>query len=276
MRLVVGLLVLTSCVGDSSSPVDAAADSTSPVDSSADQSVSDAGSDAAPTLPTIADLQLWLRADQGVSASSPFTWTDMSGKNNNAIADTDAGANPMLKPTYFPNGMPAVLFTSGAELMHLPGTPAFDDFSQGITFFAVVIPVTTVIGMWMNFDGESANRFGLGQGPDGGLLVFGATPDFSTSTIADPANEAHLWAATVDAAKNISFFRDGAPVGTSTSTVAPANTPRNQNTIGGTQATGPAVTTSAALGELLFYTHALTPGERTQVESYLKARWATP
>jgi len=87
----------------------------------------------------------------------------MSGKGNDAVAYADAGtANPELKATYFPNGMPAVLFSAGAQLMHVPGSPAFDDFTKGITF------------------------------------------------------------------------------------------------------------------ELLFYTHALTPGERTKVESYLKSRWATP
>jgi hypothetical protein len=276
MRLGVAALLLTACVGDASSPVDAAADGTMPVDSGVDQSVSDAGSDAPATLPTIADLQLWLRADQGVSTSSPFTWTDMSGKTNDAVAATDAGANPELKSNYFPNGMPAVLFTSGAALMHLPGTPAFDDFSKGITFFAVVIPVTTVIGMWLNFDGVSPNRFGFGQAPSGCVLVVGSTPNYYASTVPDPANEAHLWAATVDASKNISFFRDGTAVGTATSSVALANVARNQNTIGGTQASAPAVTTSAALGEILFYTHALTPGERTTVESYLKSRWGTP
>lgn len=278
MRFALHFLLLSACVGDSSpgSP-DANGDGTSPVDSGVDQSVPDTGSDGPATLPALADLQLWLRADQGVSGSSPSTWTDMSGKGNDAVAIADAGtANPELKATYFPNGMPAVLFSAGAQLMHVPGSPAFDDFSKGITFFAVAIPVTTAIGMWLNFDGTSANRFGFGQGPAGCLVVVGTAPDYNVSTVPDPANEPHLYAATIDPTANISFFRDGAAVGTSTSSVALARVPRNQNTVGGTQASGPAVTTAVALGELLFYTHALTPGERTEVESYLKSRWATP
>jgi hypothetical protein len=70
-----------------------------------------AGPASAPALTVKGNLQVWLEADQGVTASASgavTAWADQSGQNNNA-AQPDEGSAPVLVPNVI-NGKPTLHF----------------------------------------------------------------------------------------------------------------------------------------------------------------------
>lgn len=288
--VVLGSVTFAACVGDApAGSSDSGPDSPSAgQDATTDAPPSDAGvvidtgSDAEAgvvKLPVATPPKLWLRADIGVSKGPQWVWADQSPNKLDAVSLPDAGPNgiPTRPSNYFPNGMPAVVFATEPQILQLPDAPAFNDFTNGISIFVVAIPTASSAGAWLNLGNpQGVNRIGFGQGAAQFFVATGL--DIKAAVGANgacPANQAHLFEATIDAQKTISFYRDGQTAGTATATNAPGSVVRVPNTVGGgigvTIATVP-----AALGEIVVYAKVVTPGERTDLEAYFKARWGTP
>lgn len=282
---VASLVAFSACVGDTptQTPPDATADVVVPVDSGMDSTASDGGTDAPAgdagvTLPVTAALKLWLRADIGVTKGPPFTWADQSPLGNDALRGLDAGVAgfPARTLNYFPNGMPAMVFTTEPQVLTLPEPPAFSDATPGVSFFIVAQPTTTAVGLWLNIgNATNANRIGFGQGATNFFVALGTTVHAASGAAGtSPANQVHLYEVTITGAGAISFYRDGQTAGTAIGAALTLSA-RTPNTIGGGIGST-LVTAPCALGEIIVYARPVTPGERTDVEAYLKARWATP
>ena len=73
-------------------------------------------SSSASDLPPVSGLQLWLKADAGVSAdaSGVSAWSDQSGQGNSAT-QSDNSRKPVLVPNAFGNGLPALRFVDNAS-----------------------------------------------------------------------------------------------------------------------------------------------------------------
>jgi hypothetical protein len=83
-------------------------------------------------LPAAMDPLLWLDATQGLgSAPAVARWPDISGNQYDGTQDDSA-----LQPQFVASGGRAAVAFDGADFLNLP--PGFSDFSDGLTFFAVV------------------------------------------------------------------------------------------------------------------------------------------
>jgi hypothetical protein len=83
------------------------------------------GSYSTPTLATKAGLQLWLKADSGVTADETGVvsdWADASGNGNNAVQfNTGSGYEPLLVNSP-ENGMPSVRFDGVDDYLQIPAS----------------------------------------------------------------------------------------------------------------------------------------------------------
>lgn len=284
-------LSIVACVGDSPTtpPADAGSDTTT-VDSSIDVGAdgsSDAtvatDADAGPTLKVLGLLKLWFRSDVSLKKTAAgVVWADQSPLKLDAIASLDAGTSgyPNNKQNYFPNGQPGIEFAVDPELLRLVDTNEFTDLSNGLSIFVVATPTASTAGQWISFGAStSSNRVTLGQNGNVVQVALGTTVYTGSGPNAQvPLNEHHLYEAVIKpigGADSIAYYRDGQAAGTSNGSTL-QNAARALSTIGGTQ-TGNTINTSRVVfGEILVYGKVVTPGERADIEAYLKARFATP
>jgi hypothetical protein len=286
---------LAACVGDAVTPAptpDAGADTSTNDASGADVTTDgpvdavsgDAGADAGPVLPVTGSLKLWFKPELGVSKGPPFTWEDQSPNKLDAKTLTDAGvsAYPSRPVSYFPNGRPAMVFATEPQLLTLPDSQLINDLTTGLSFFVVAIPTSAAQGSWLSFGyTTSSNRIGIGQNGGSSNTLFAVAGTSTPVPAATPAgattpNEPHLYEVTITPTGNVSFYRDGQTAGTGTGLTLTSSA-RSGGTIGGGRTSGNVINTCpVAFGEILVYGKVVTPSERTDIEAYLKARWATP
>ena len=93
----------------------------------------------------LADLGLWLKADEGVAADGSLGvtgWSDLSGKGNHA-SQTNASFRPRLLNNAI-NGQPALRFDGADDFLDLPAATSsnmsLSDFRNGLTAFIVARP----------------------------------------------------------------------------------------------------------------------------------------
>jgi len=253
--------------GDDAAPADANG-------SDADQNDANGsdGGDAGPALTVKTNLILWLAADQGVNASG-FTWSDLSGGGHDAT-QTNAAYRPTKQDMFFANGMPAVVVGAQQELV-LPGSPLFDDFSNGVSIFLVYRPSLNIFSYPLHL-GAPANRLALAQTPSEGW-AFVTSGKTSASNKAMTTNELHLFEVLAGGGNSaaVSLFRDGVAAGTDTTGVT--NVTREPNFLGGgppaDAGTPPTYVSQGAYAEILVYKSLVTPMQQQAIESYLMARW---
>ncbi|MCL5098990.1 MAG: Ig-like domain-containing protein, partial [Candidatus Omnitrophica bacterium] len=112
---------------------------------SAPVTISITGTVAAPPLTVNSGLQLWLKADTGVTADASSLvsgWADQSPNGNNAIQDNSlAIGTEDLRPTLVQNaqnGKPAIHFNAQAyNFMQIPNSPSLQPGSADWTVFFV-------------------------------------------------------------------------------------------------------------------------------------------
>ncbi len=284
--------VFAACVGDSPATTpgaDASPDVTTTNDAASDAPIvtdaappSDA-SDASTTLPSVGGLKIWFRADVTLKKDAVgVTWPDQGPFSLDAVAGVDAGSAgyPNPKQNFFPNNMPAVEFATDPQLLRMPSAPQFDDLTNGVTFLIAAIPTASKAGQWISFGASSSGaRVTFGQNGSVMQVALGATVYAASGPNGQvPVNQHHVFVATVKGsggADSIAFYRDGQAAGTATGTSL-ANVARQLETIGGGQSGSTVTTSPIGFGEILVYGKVLTPGERSSIEAYLKARWGTP
>jgi hypothetical protein len=94
----------------------------------------------AQTLPVTTGLQLWLKADAGVTtnASGVVTnWADQSGMGNDATSPDPTKA-PTLQLNAFPNSLPTLRFAGGTRYLTCPNTTSLSSLGDNVTMLLVI------------------------------------------------------------------------------------------------------------------------------------------
>src|SRR6185369_7700007 len=94
---------------------------------------------SAQTLTVTNGLQLWLKADAGVTATAGkvTAWQDQSGKGNNATQAT-ADLSPLLVPNAI-NGKPVLRFDGVDDFLEVPDSDSLSIAGDITTFFVIKI-----------------------------------------------------------------------------------------------------------------------------------------
>lgn len=97
-------------------------------------------SSSAQLLPVTKGLQLWLKADAGISIANSniiTSWTDQSGLGNHAIAPADLSMAPVIQPNAL-NGKPSVRFDGDTHYLDVANSPSISGFTQDVTILTLV------------------------------------------------------------------------------------------------------------------------------------------
>lgn len=212
---------------------------------------------------------LWLRADRGVvqTGGRVSAWEDQSGQHRDATQSA-----PELRPELVAsalNGMPAVSFDGIDDYLDLPS--GFDDFSKGVTIFAVVQAnddETSCRGIFETSNGSELDDLHIGR-HDGELLyeVFAT----SVSAGAFPAGVVRRVSVVHDARGVVELSQSGAQTAVE-NVELPVVVERRFAYVGHTLYDG-CPTWDGDIGELVVYDRALSPDEYDAVEASLDDRW---
>ena len=223
----------------------------------------------------IANCQVWLDASDlstlTLNNGAVTTWGDKSGQGHSATA----GVAPRLATNS--------LFTGaggGGRVVHFDGASTY----MNVDFGSLTGSPYTIL-LVVSGNGGTGQRFILGNGSAGfGVnqvlhLVYPGQNQFRLGqwgndlTWTSPSNLlglAHVWTGKLDTSAGRSLYLNGSQVATLASTA----------TVSGSQANGylgTALNTGqnflGDIAELVVYNRALSDAERSQVESYLLAKW---
>lgn len=222
-------------------------------------------------------LRLWLRADTGVLAPDRGVtqWGDQSGNQMHAT-QTAPARQPALVHNVV-NGRPAVRLDGVDDALSLP--PGFNDFRAGLTAFVVARASRSV--PWARFldlgNGTQSNNIVFGQKDVSLLLTYWVySPDTTRGKVDAPGaivlDAFHAYGVTETGTGNVTVFRNGAPLGTG-STSVPRNVLRTANAIGTSGGVTADPYFKGEIAEVLLYNRPLSEGERLSVEEYLNAKY---
>ncbi len=229
-------------------------------------------------LPT-ANLNLWLRADFGVTQSSGAVsgWQDLSGNNFNFNQFTAS-----YKPTYVAsdiNNKPGVSF-NGSQIL-LGGNNA-NDYSNGASVFVVTKASnpSNSDARFFDFGNDENNDIAFGEIFTSNYLpafhIYNGTTNnyLSGSNSLNAGSVYVLDAIQTGSADTANIYYNGGLSATG-SLNYPQNVPRGFNAIGGVN-TGSgygANNYKGDIAEILVYNTALTDSQRVAVESYLSNKY---
>jgi hypothetical protein len=256
--------------------------------------------DASTDLPAVGNEQLilWLDPDDIESGTSTFVWRDHSGNQNDATAS--GSARPTLVPAA--GGLPAgVHFSGDGQYLTVPGTAA--SFREGVAIFMVIAPEAqpassdpyrvTFVDFAETFGSESsAIIFGqedIATGTDGDTLaIFEALPQGSNTgdlppsipgVITDGSRQLlELVASYVvppGAGGSAGLLKNGVAIAGGFPFARPPLIGRGSNLIGRSNiADQPGHPDfRGTIYEVIIYAGIVAAPSRTQIESYLLARW---
>jgi hypothetical protein len=223
-------------------------------------------------VPT-ADLLLWLRADQGITAEAGAVarWSDLSGSHADAVQPTAS-----LRPSYraaAAGALASVAFDGVDDYLGLPA--GFRDFSKGLSIFMVVryepVPMELYAPVFEASNGLEIDDISTGRFERNQMLE--VIEEYPHSMELVPSVTQAISVVQRDD-KTVSFRKNGADFGQGVAAL-PRTVERGQCFVGKTLYTG-SVPFNGTLHELLIYARALSPGETQGVELALKQRWQTP
>ena len=241
----------------------------------------------AQTLPVTTGLQLWLRADAGITtnASGVVTnWADQSGVGNNATSPDPTKA-PTLQLNAFPNGLPALRFSGGTKYLDVASTPSLSSLGENVTMLVVV--------EYDNFTGFQASiaktANGIAEpfdtwtsaGTDNGATRFyknagtATTYNFVTCNLSPPPVAGIYNAFAFTLTNNVfSAYIDNRPYGAGTMPGTPLDS-GNPLRIGSRDNTGTQLI--GGMAEVLIYQPALSAGDVLNViTNYLAPKYNLP
>jgi hypothetical protein len=225
-----------------------------------------ASSSSPPSAPPTNALNLWLRADAGVTTSSGLVanWADQSSSGNNAYMTT-----PSRQPTFVSgalNGKPVIRF-NGAQSLWLPSPVKPNSFTVFIA--GKNSKPTESFSMILGPGGNNANNQLRWENGSQALFVgTGNNLPIITSSIGN-TRVYHALSAWYDGYQ-MKVYRDGNLVSTHSFTTS---TTWDLNQIGAYYSSYFMI---GDVAEILFYTSALSETDRTTVNSYLKGKYALP
>jgi hypothetical protein len=244
-------------------------------------------------------LVLWLKADEGITASTEgklSNWADVSGVGNNASQGT-AAAQPLLLQNQL-NGKPVIRFDGIDDFLQLPpGTAAnqtLSNFTQGMTLFVVVRPLRLQSSArFLTLSrGGSSNVFSLAYFKPHDYTELSTELEFY---VYNPnVGLSNLVAANAIAANTFQIFQAAQnPTGNGVGTVelfvngypkasgpvgVPNFDPNNLRTLNyiarSSYSNQPLL--NADVAEILLYNRSLTEEEQTDVELYLYEKYRIP
>src|ERR1039458_1376082 len=97
-------------------------------------------SSPAQTLPVTAGLQLWLKADAGITTNSSglvTSWADQSGKGNDAIQTNTAHAPSLVMNSL--NGKPTLRYPGDTRYLDAANSASIAALTEDVTILALVL-----------------------------------------------------------------------------------------------------------------------------------------
>jgi hypothetical protein len=240
----------------------------SPPFTAADPGDGGTGGAAGVSPPVTADLLLWLRADAGVTETrgTISNWADQSGHHADAV-QTDPNKQPK-RASRGPSSQSAVVFDTD-DFMSLPA--GYDDFSRGISMFAVFDTVTTLpcVDVLELSNGPEIDDITMGR-HDGHVHyeVFNAALPGDDFPLGTPG----LGSVVHGTDGTVQLRLNGGPFSVANAEL-PASVLRLSNVVG-RSLYADCGSLDGGLWELLIYGRALDLDERARVESYLQTRWS--
>ncbi|MCF6320008.1 MAG: LamG domain-containing protein, partial [Proteobacteria bacterium] len=225
------------------------------------------------------DLQLWLKADAGVTESggNVSLWEDQSA---NSMGGT--GINTPTITSNANNFNPTINFDrASSEYFDLPD--GFADFTNGLSVY-VVANLTSAGGWERLFDfgnGEADNNILLSRQGTTDNLVFGAynggtnNSSIVSNVITNNTIGIHsvIQAGGTAGTTNVpSFFKDGVSISNSDDAFIANNITRTSNYIGRSNWAVDA-DYNGEISEIILYNADATATERQQIESYLALKY---
>ncbi|MEI6646554.1 MAG: autotransporter-associated beta strand repeat-containing protein [bacterium] len=215
--------------------------------------------------PPVAGSVLWLDATKGVTTNSSgkvTSWTDQSGKGNNATGGTTTG--PTLTTI---NGLQALNFTGS---QYLSGG-IVNGSSVNLSIF-IVHKDTSIVNLaaYLDTPGWTSGSMGIMQGSS--KFQYSLNPSSDRTGNASLQTTSAVLDEIIDANGAKSFYLNGTANGTFSDG---ANVTKNMSSfnIGAWSSGTMQRYLNGSIGELLIYTNALSTSDRQVVESYLSAKW---
>jgi hypothetical protein len=232
---------------------------------------------ADPTLSVTNSLQLWLKADSGVTTNATgniTSWADQSGQANNA-AQSDTTKAPTFVDNVL-NGKPVIRFDGSNDYLEVADAPSIE-ITGDITSFAVIMvkDYANYNGIW----GKTANNL---PAPTDWYLVQGSgisrvyRGDGTTANLGNADSDrairagAYLILAFEMTGTNLNQYLNGFPVGSGhiSATLGDAGTALR---IGSRDDL--VTKLKGDMAELLIYNTALSDSDRNTVFDYLKNKY---
>lgn len=223
-------------------------------------------------------LQMWLKADQGVTLDGNgrvSQWNDQSSAARN-VSQSASGQRPLLVSSA-KNSLPAIQFTSTRQdvLESLTSTGV-----DNCSIFTVIKVDSTdftedvFVAIGKGFNPQRV-RFLYKSGSNTNIGFAGWNNEYTASGIDWDTGNWHVAGLTQNN-QDVLVFRDTT---TASGTLPNTSLTTNQDYwgIGASSQTGAgSYWTNCHIGEVIIYNRAVSTNERTQITAYLKARWATP
>jgi hypothetical protein len=223
-------------------------------------------------------LQLWLRADEGVTADGSGNisqWADQGPIQENAT-QTTAGNQPQFVTNVI-NGEPVVRFNGSSAYLQLPS--GFSNLTSGVTAFAVFSPTTTAgserifdIGNGAPFDNTVLSQYGT--------QATMALTDFRGSIVNQVygGNELSIsvpqeYTAIQNGGTSMALYQNGSLVAQTTNGVTALNNVLRQSNFIGKSNWSSDPLYQGDMAEILIYNRTLTSSEQEQVEVYLADKY---
>jgi hypothetical protein len=230
----------------------------------------------AQTLNVTNGLQLWLKADAGVTtnaAGGVTQWNDQTTNANHAVQSTDAAAPRLITAAL--NNRPVLRFDGVDDSLAVPDSASLSSTGDVSSFFVIKFDdFATFRAVWGKTLGNLPAPTDIYALPnDGRLRVFrgnGAAVNTSTTTDQPLVAGSFLAVGFDVAGETLTHYLNHQPNGSglATTNTADGNTPLRI----GTRDDG-VTRMKGDLAELLIYDRAITATERTNVINYLRAKY---
>lgn len=235
---------------------------------------------AAPALGVTSTLQLWLKADAGVTAGAAgevIEWKDQSGKNNHA-ASVDADTAPLAAAAAV-NSLPAIRFDGVDDRLEVPDSDSVSITGDITSFFVVKMDdLATFRAVWAKTSGNLPSPTDFYTLPSSGIprVYRGngtgtslANVDGASAVSAGNFNLVGFSAA----GATVSHFLNGSPNGSGTGTTGTGDMDRPLYI--GTR-DDLFTRLKGDLAELLIYDSALSAADLGNVQLYLAGKYGLP
>jgi hypothetical protein len=215
-------------------------------------------------------LELWFRADQGVSQAGGVVarWNDMSGNHRDAL-QTAGNQRPLIQGDALA-GKPALVFDGTDDYLKVPGLDV--DFAAGVSVFVAMQPAqnTTCEGYFEASNGSEKDDVHVGDWR--GSLLYEVEENTVNDTNYPLVLDAPQVAAVVHDTAGFAHVRRNSN-GVGEGSVALPPLANRQQVFIGHSLYGDCSPFKGVIGELLVYSRGVSDDELVQIESYLQTKW---